>query len=77
MAQRGRGEERTFGTAHPNKKRYQEHRWVMGQWLGRKLQPGETVRHLNGDKLDNRIENLELWASHHPGQRVVDQVQWA
>lgn len=55
-----------------------QHRFVMGEHLGRDLLPEETVHHINGDRTDNRIQNLELWVSRHPkGQRVVDLVAFA
>jgi hypothetical protein len=55
-----------------------EHRYVMEQAIGRPLLPMENVHHVNGDRLDNRVENLELWASSQPsGQRVEDLVAHA
>lgn len=37
-----------------------EHRLIMMRVLKRPLLPGEIIRHINGDKRDNRIANLAL-----------------
>lgn len=41
-------------------KRHDEHRIIMEKHIGRKLDRFELVHHINEDKKDNRIENLQV-----------------
>lgn len=47
-----------------------EHRLKMARKLGRLLHRDETVHHINGNKLDNSLKNLQLRQGRH-GNGIV------
>jgi hypothetical protein len=57
-------EEMCMGSGE-NHRRVMEHRMVMADFLDRALLPSETVHHINGDRQDNRIDNLQLRQGSH------------
>jgi hypothetical protein len=54
-----------------------EHRVVMEGMIGRPLYAHEKVHHRNGNRADNRPENLELWVHRQQptGARVEDLIR--
>jgi HNH endonuclease len=59
-----------YKRATMNGRKADEHRLLMEQHLGRRLGRHELVHHINGDKRDNRLANLEVLsaaehAQHH------------
>ena len=52
------------------------HRWVMEKKLGRRLEKGEIVHHIDGNRQNNDLENLKLLtAKEHFKLHVVPRIE--
>lgn len=58
-----------------------EQRYIMESILGRNLEKNEVVHHINGDKLDNRLKNLQVMSKeshislHHKGKTIPNEIK--
>lgn len=59
-AMKGNDTPRRYKQIYVNGKQVREHRWIMEQYLGRKLESWEHVHHIDGNHLNNAIENLAV-----------------
>lgn len=64
-----------------NGKNIAQHRLVMEEHLGRALTSDEEIHHIDGDKLNNDIENLQIMtraehtSHHHKGKVTSDETR--
>lgn len=59
LRRRGAGEGKSYAKSFG----FHTHRIVAARMLGRKLLPGEVVHHIDGNKRNNRPDNLMVFAS--------------
>jgi len=57
-------------------KRVLHHRYVMQVAIGRPLKHYEVVHHIDGDKANNNIDNLELIVNNVEHQRKHHKKKW-
>jgi HNH endonuclease len=56
-------------------KHVKRHRWEMERHLGRAINAGDDVHHLDGNKQNNAIENLEV-VSHSKHSTITNRNRW-
>jgi len=53
-----------------------QHRFIMEGVIGRRLVAGEVVHHINGQKDDNRVENLVVMTTGQHAEEHAPQKRW-
>lgn len=63
---------------HDSRGYIKEHRLVMENKIGRYLRPDEDVHHINGNRQDNRIDNLQLLShgEHNRHHKLKNKSDW-
>lgn len=67
----GEGEEKTYKKLNGR----HVHRIIAEMKLGRKLEPGEVVHHKDGNKRNNRPENIQVLSSQSEHARLHNKVR--
>lgn len=63
-------------SVYPEYRRIYEHRHVMEEHIGRKLRTDEAVHHIDWDKTNNNIKNLQLMSrSEHARMHANDHIR--
>jgi hypothetical protein len=57
-------------------RKVKQHRFIMECSIGRLLRAEEDVHHINGNKTDNRLSNLEL-LSHGAHSQITNAERWS
>ena len=60
QAKNTKSSSKNYKTIKVDGKWVREHRWLMEQHLGRKLEKWEQVHHIDGNYLNNDLSNLEV-----------------
>lgn len=73
MARKGKTEKKQYKEITINGKRVRVHRFLMEVALGRKLESWEHVHHIDGNHLNNSIENLEVLSNSEHQKKELRQ----
>ncbi len=75
QALKGGSGRKIYKTISVNGKEVREHRWLMEQYLGRKLESWEHVHHIDDNHLNNDIENLEVLSNSEHQRKELSKWQ--